>query len=117
MYLVKLIDNNLFKIHNSKASYCRQKLNNNSDYLKRIIYLKVEIIKIIIKIINLNKYIPYSNKINNIYKMLHINKFAVKEKFINYCLIRGRKYSVNHKYKVSRYIIFKNLSHIKFLQN
>ena len=114
---MKLIDNNLFKIHNSKPSYCRQKINNNSDYLKRIIYLKFEIIKIITKIINLNKYISYSNKINNAYKMLYNNNFAFKEKFINYCLIRGRKYSVSHKYKVSKYIIFQNLSNIKFLQN
>ena len=80
-------------------------------------YIKFEIIKIFIKIINLNKYIMHTNKFNSIYKTLYINKFAFKEKFINYCLIRGRKYSVIHKYKMSRYIIFKNLSNIKFLQN
>lgn len=117
MYLVRLIDNNLFKIHNSKASYCRQKINNNSDYLKRILYIKFEILKIIIKIIKLNKYITHVNKINSIHKILHINKFAFKEKFINYCLIKGRKYSVNTKYKISKYAIFKDLTNIKFLQN
>lgn len=80
-------------------------------------YLKFEIYKIIIKTININKYILNTNKFNNVYKMLYINKFAFKEKFINYCLIRGRKYSVNRKYKISRYIIFKYISDVKFLQN
>ena len=80
-------------------------------------YLKFEICKILIKTINMNKYITYSSKLNSVRKILYINKFALKEKFINYCLIQGRKYSVNRKYKVSRYIIFKNLSSVKFLQN
>ena len=85
--------------------------------MKRVIYLKFEIYKILIKTININKYITHTNKLNSVYKISYINTFAFKEKFINYCLIRGRKYSVNRKYKLSRYVIFKQLSNTKFLQN
>ena len=114
---MKLIDNNEFKIIHSRAIYSRQKNNTNTDYLKRILFLKYELTKITIKALLLNKYTKYSTKLFSSIFLKKYSNFAFNTKFINYCVIRGRKYSVSYKYKLSRYVIFKNLQNIKFLKN
>ena len=117
LYSVKLIDNNLFKIVTSKAQYSRQKNNINTDYLKRILFLKYELLKVLSKTLILNNYINNANKINATLINNKYIKLSYKTKIINFCLIRGRKYSVGYKYKISRYVVFQNLQNIKFIQN
>ena len=107
----------MFKIINSRAQYSRQKNNTNTDHLKRILFLKYEVVKLILKTILRNNYVSNNCKLPIILFLNKHSKFAFRTKFINYCTVRGRKYSVSYKYKMSRYVIFSNLSNVKFLQN
>ena len=85
--------------------FCRKKINNERDNVKRFLFLKLEYYKIL-------KYLFYKNKYSSKFSYKYSHRFSqrvYKYNSIsvskNKCLWTGRAYGVEKKYKTSALII------------
>lgn len=77
------------------------KLNDN---LKRKLFLKIELKKIILKSINYNSKLPLAYRYYSFYQYSKINKWATLVQQKNKCVNTGRVWSTEKLTKYSRFI-------------
>lgn len=73
------------------------------DRLKRKVFLKNEIKRVILKSIKNSKNISYSRRYQAYYQLILLPRISSKSMVVNRCVVSGRVWGVNRKTKYSRF--------------
>lgn len=78
----------------------KEKLNRTSRYF-------IEDNQIILKSIRQNSFVEKPTKLNTTLKISNVTKYLRKTRFVNRCILTGRKNHVNKSYRFSRHVFLR----------